>query len=242
MKDITIGVDSNITIKVVDRKNNIIEKREVHNKATEAMVDGLLRFLSGEFTPSSLNNYGELGLAGGDAIQYIPTYVGVGNPGLTYSGGTYVYTPESIVEPTFFDTELEKEMYVEGKLERIAVTKNNRINYLNNNNSAGMLLQAYYPAGYSVIDPITLQPYADTFVDESNERATYISEIGLFSGEVGEESLLLARAVFNGEIGVDDNAPIKQTEYSSVIVEWKIGIVSIGEDDNYITEAVSLGE
>lgn len=71
------------------------------------------------------------------------------------------------------------------------------------------------------------------------------TELGLYSGS----GVLLARVLFDGKINVtsdggfeyeDDsyiNNPIVQSDTSSLVIEWRIGIVSIGQNDHVISGA-----
>ena len=52
--DASLGFDSNVSLKLFDKETNrLVEERNIHNKATVAMVQGILSMLKGTFTGSN---------------------------------------------------------------------------------------------------------------------------------------------------------------------------------------------
>jgi len=93
--------------------------------------------------------------------------------------------------------------------------------------------------------------YGDTGESPTPVHAMAITEIGLFSNTDKDSGLLLARVLLDGELsddpvkakrGVMKNPdyqynPLIQTEDTSVVIEWRIGIISIGTNDEFIVES-----
>ena len=48
--DISCGLTNNVTIKVFDKSGRPISKQVIHNKVTQKMVLGILKYLQGHFT------------------------------------------------------------------------------------------------------------------------------------------------------------------------------------------------
>lgn len=82
------GIINNVEITVRNEKSHkIVKKIEIHNKATRNMVEGVMRFLLGSFTKTSLLDKAQYPEE--IANKYIPKYVGFGVGGIKYDTNQY---------------------------------------------------------------------------------------------------------------------------------------------------------
>lgn len=281
MSQSALSVNSNVTIRCIDKYGKVIRTSHIHNKATLTMVEGLLRFLCGDFNCSRYNsNYDYI--TNDEANHYIPSEVRFGDVGvqmksrdtdkpllLAYDSAGHFIDVGQIKKPTFDEFRLQDEIdYLNPafgcapvKFENLEMTE-----FDDPNNSMGLLMRAFFPAGRLVgfkdensetgrtyfID----KTWSDTdsigrgkgwvYWNESrDEYEAIFTELGLYSST----GKLLARVVFDGESYVDpegvitfeddayDYNPIIQSDSSSIVVEWRIGIVSIGQNDHVVSGA-----
>lgn len=272
MSNISLATNSNVTIRCINKYGKVIRSSHIHNKATIVLVEGLLRYLKGDFTPSSynLNSYD-----GDEAIRYIPAELRFGNIGVEINDrGTDQPTLSGInssvfIQPTFNAYKLQQPLQVSSlseyrsqwdatipKFESADIST-----YDDPNNSMSLLLQVFIPAGQLVgfknqedNQPVEFIPWIDQYAGtgygwayyntNTHEWQTLLTEMGLYSG-----NNLLARVLFDGEIEINteeegdsqgqiiytdpnyDLNPIIQSQSTSMIVEWRIGITSIGQND-----------
>ena len=277
MSNLALVASSNVTIRVINKYGKITRTSYIHNKANMQLVEGILQFLQGNFTQSGLGK----GWTPGDASAYIPSEVRFGNIGVKMSDDRVSsdkprlvrIADEEIKKPTFDEVKLQEELWVANPQIRVDQWAAKKIKFESStitifddpNNSLGLQLRAYIPAGHLVgfydedsQGNQTLVPFIDKNVmweqsgngwvywDPSiNEYETLLTEMGLYSS-TGQ---LLARVILDGKIEIkedgeiiyekDDymNNPIIQSESSSLLVEWTIGIVSIGQNDEIISGA-----
>jgi hypothetical protein len=271
VSNISLAANSNVTIRCINKYGKVIRSSHIHNKATVVLVEGLLRYLKGDFTPSSynLNSYD-----GDEAIRYIPAELRFGNIGVEINNRSADQPILSginssvFIQPTFNAYKLQQELLVSNstyesrwdtatpKFESADIST-----YDDPNNSMSLLLQAFIPAGQLVgfknqeeDQPAEFIPWTDEYAGSgrgwafynpsTHEYQTLLTEMGLYSG-----NNMLARVLFDGEITIDtegvgdevgqinyvdpnyDLNPIIQSETTSMIVEWRIGITSIGQND-----------
>lgn len=260
MSKVNLSVNSNVTIRCFN-KHKLIRTINCHNKATVGLVQGLLRFLKGDFTPSS---YSLSAIHDTDAaMQYIPSEIKFGNVGVQFDTTTDPRTLSGVDShefkpPTFNEKGLQKPFTSPYLVNKTRFEAADITSFDDTNNSMSLLLQTFVPAkslvGYNV-DGVGFQPYDWAYWNPSlgktvqgaptGEWETMITELGLYANNT-----LLARVVLDGAINIDSgthkityddpdypNNPIFQSESSSMIIEWRIGIISIGPNDTFITEA-----
>lgn len=300
MNGVSLSANSNVTIYVKDKYGKIIRRSQIHNKATVALTEGLLRFLEGDFTPSKTSKGINRNYNADEAMSYLPAEIRFGNVGveLNHTSDPPVLlgvNSSGFKVPTFYETKLQQELQVTNPLyqdvwdsSRVSIESVDFAKYGDTNNSMGVLLHAYAPIGNLVgfkqtidpSDPPTFVPYTDNIVGGSEagwaywnqsagrrhqsevngeivwstpdgEWETLITEIGLYSNTGN----LLARVLLDGEINLGsdpvtgeilslsytnpdyDCNPIIQSESSSVLIEWKVNLVSIGQNDRFVTLA-----
>lgn len=262
LSGVNLSVNSNVTIRCFE-KQKLVQTRHCHNKATISMVQGILRFLKGDFTPSkyALNAIHDSGAA----VQYIPSEIKFGNVGvqINRSGARPILNRETPVDygafvpPTFNAISLQEPFESQYLVNKTKFESADITSFDDTNNSMALLLQTFVPAkslvGYQVGEigegSTYFQPYDWSYWNGSlkhgqGEWETMITELGLYSN-----NSLLARVVLDGKVNVDEtgkityedldypNNPIFQSESSSIVIEWRIGIISIGPNDTFITEA-----
>lgn len=176
---------------------------------------------------------------------------------------TISQTISDYTKPNFYETSLQDELVVP----RSKFRKLKQVVGSDLNNSESIVMTAILPQGYLIFDydeegnikyddqgnPV----YRDTgyFVNSEGKRACVITEVGLFSNTSDSEGLMLARILLDGEFENQDGVltsdgkrgkladeeyqynPLIQTEDTAILIEWKIGIVSLGTNDEFIVSS-----
>lgn len=211
--DGTFGINCNVTITSKDLKGNTLYKIQKHNKATRNMVDGILRFLKGDFTETEYN----MNPVPSEAKLYTPTRVKLGTPGITIGNGTGEYEGKRVlvdyVTPIstggFNNTTLEREVPYETdpiaslfptiKFERMRQTYNTSVG-----DTERLLLSLYIPPGKTVGALVydddkkveVFKPFEHSYFSSLyNGYCATFTEVGLFSST----GVLLARVVLDGD-------------------------------------------
>lgn len=272
-----IDLDCNVNIKVLDKYRRVVRNSSIHNKATVNLVDGILRFIKGDFTKTSYSD----SLAPDDGSPYLPSQVRFGRIGVKIksnskdekpcfdyiSRGEFVQTAFSTLslqEPCmakFKETESGGD-FVIGKVDKIR-----QVGYADPNNSECLEFSVYVTPGTLVGQVLSSDdsdgqdqssvfvPYHYAYWNPSiGEYEAMITEIALTS----ERGVLLARVLLDGEVNseeyFDSNGkslgtypvaedpdgeftPIVQSQSSTVVITWRIGIVSVGKNDKVVTQA-----
>lgn len=196
----------NVKITVLDYKHEIKQVVHKHNKANMLLIQGILKFLRGEFNPSNITDSSIVHNINGAKI-YIPSYVSFGNGGIG----------SEVTKPDYGATMLQNEL-VSDTYKRLPLSKS-QIGSDSPGDSGQLQLVTYVPQGY----------YYHFLNPSDNVGSIQLTEVGLFSsdydGSVGSTGKMLARLVFD--------EPIVQTETDVMIVQWYIGAVSIDDDFYY---------
>lgn len=79
---IGFAIDSNVFIDVISPQNVIRQTVTKHNKATRAMVAGILRFLRGEFNTTFKQTDSNKIIYRDEAKNFIPCYINIGTAGI----------------------------------------------------------------------------------------------------------------------------------------------------------------
>lgn len=199
---------NNVRIIKYNSKHELKSIIDVHNKANATLIQGILKFLRGEFTPSNITN-NIITHNPSDAKLYIPSYMNFGNGGLSIVNEQIINN----VQPTsFYDNILQNEL-INSELGRLPVSKS-EVGTSNGNDSGILRITTYVPEGY----------YTKIGAGTHNGIA-YLTELGLFannfSGSAGVTSKLLARVTFD--------TPIQQQSDEIILVQWSIGAISIND-------------
>lgn len=274
-RDAEVQVSSNVTITVLNKKNEVVQTIKKHNKATVVMVEGLLHFLQGWYSNTEHNE----SLGGGnpeDSLIYIPTKIGFGNIGVyTQVESTYGDVPMFLsvnsgdfVQPTFNSSALQSLLLKwKDKTDEVGYrqfTNSMLTSYEDLNNSESLCFTVKVSPGqlvgenfYSEDGSPVFTPYERSFYNpELGQYCTMITEIGLFSSE----NTLLARVLLDAPVVRRDASnrgdkvgytyqfedpesfsnPIIQTEDTTLVVEWNIGLISVSDQDKFITQSNNL--
>ena len=124
-------VETNVNAKVVGPNRELKQNIDKHNMATANLTEGVVKFLRGEFTESYIS--GLIPNIGNDfnvADQYIPSYMGIGVAGLSYSDNLQdlVITNTTGFAPSYADQALISEILPVTKPGRAIVSKSVRSN------------------------------------------------------------------------------------------------------------------
>lgn len=249
-----LEIQSNVTITLKDKYNRTIRTSKIHNKATETMVDGLLKFLKGDF----INSPEEFD-------KFVPTNLRFGCIGLNINKDDRTLIPydnfalnyKAMSAPSFTETQLQdtntwKEYYNTTKNfitfdtssgGKVSITPVDNVN-----SYKSLRIKIYIPAGKLLQKSLKQEGEIDTFnnyyswvFNSGGTPSTLITEIGLFSND----NALLARVLFDGKLFLDGNQPVFDddrniynplylTTTTSTIIEWVLGLTSKGSQDDYI--------
>lgn len=273
MENAAVNLNSNVRVKYIDRYGKVIRESAKHNKATVNLVDGILRFLRGDF---STTIYNQGSITPDEAEVYIPVRAALGRIGVKISDESqqtkdrrFSYIDrDDFVTPTFDSHELQEEVTFNNDTDYtlLKFRKIHQVGASDNNNSECLEFILYLNPGKlvgykrDVIDSKTkvtrteFVPYDWSYYNpQTDEYEAMFTEVGLFSSS----NVLLARVLFDGKVGTseyfddqgvshgkypvfedpnsEDN-PIIQSESTTVVLTWRIGITSVGKNDTLVTQ------
>ena len=199
------------------------------------------------------------------AKRYLPSCTGMGDIGVDTTDHELSIDNTLFTKPSFFDTSLQQEYPTVPRIQfrRVRQIRGYDINNSEGLAMTTILPIGYalyeYVNGEAQYDGEGNPVYRNDYFwyygengdasEEDKKKAVAITEIGLFSNTDKDNGLLLARVLLDGALssnpqkaskGVMENPsyeynPLIQTEDTSVVIEWKIGIISIGTNDEFIT-------
>ena len=265
-----VKVDSNVTIKTIDSHGKVVKTANIHNKATMHMVTGLLEFLRGAFIPVSTMDNKQEYTTPDEIASYIPVKLRLGTVGVKMSNRasdkpklTGINSSEFKI-PTFADYKLQNDItpyYTNITSQEITFDTVNITNFDDPNNSMGLLLQVKLPGGRltGFGSGEGREYFTDNIVGETGIGWTYFNTFknkyeAIFTelGLVSDSGNLLARVLLNGKTTVDsegeiifdddadDTNPITQADDTSLVIEWRIGIISLGQNDYVISASKTI--
>lgn len=267
-----VNLDFNVKIQCIDKYGKVIRTTRKHNKASVNLVDGILRFLRGDFNVTKYNNQVET--TPNEAEIYIPVNAQFGRIGVKISNPDlepikrrfdHIDTAE-LIEPTFDTYSLQEaiippEIATDTFKKLMKFSRISQVGYTDNNNSECLEFSLY-------INPGKLVGYEDTQSDGSRifipypwayynpkieEYEVMLTEIGM----VSSSDVMLARVLLDGEVtseefideqGVNqgtypvfinpssEDNPITQSQTTTIVLIWRIGIVSVGKNDEFVTQ------
>lgn len=266
-----IDLDCNVQIKYLDRHGKVLRESAKHNKATVNLVDGILRFLKGDFNSTVYHTISVT--APNEAEMYIPVRAAFGRVGVKITDAgepqdrrfNYVDKNE-FATPTFDSSRLQEEVVFpdDPDYTLLRFSKVSQVGYTDNNNSECLEISLYINPGKLVghNESITengtsrtvFVPYDWSYYNpKTGEYEAMFTEIGLFSSS----DILLARVLFDGGVTTEEyyddqgvshgkypvfedpnnkDNPVTQSESTTIVLTWRIGIVSVGKNDEFTTQ------
>lgn len=218
----------------------------------------------------SLNNIGDNSYI---ARQFIPTHMGIGNIGIDVNTGKIpegISKFDIIFEPSYSDSDLRSEILPYYNRSRVKIQKSTKGDS-SLSDTYSLSIQGYYQFNQKINSlPTTLNSINDNLVNndenvfkfiyassrdydtpievpqftESGLKCITITELGLYSGDIGDNgSRLLARLL------LDAQSPLIVSEDDTVIINWQIGLRSLNDmlmnhdssDYNYQTTTIAQG-
>ena len=236
-----VGLNCNVIVTVKNRDGQVVQRSMMHNKATMYLVDGLLRFLKGDFNKSSTNLEPEE-TSWSEAQVYLPNRISYGNVGVLDFSRSFVnelgepipefngIAPDRFLYPTFNSYRLQDEIPDPSDRTVISPAKVSTVVLSDANNSEGLRIFVEIPAGSLVgrwierpdpdnpgefLDP-KFTPYDYAMYNPlTQEYETIITELGLFSNT----GAMLARVLFDGQVDVtkyyQESSSIVAGQYAS---------------------------
>lgn len=259
------GIINNVEITVRNEKSHkIVKKIEIHNKATRNMVEGVMRFLLGSFTKTSLldkSQYPEE-----IANKYIPKYVGFGVGGIKYETNQHgeivqLKTSEDSIVP---QQSMDWNSYVPYGSKRLAnAIVNSRTAIGGGNKSITDTftdIQGKYIATgnrknesemdsimfYCKVQPNTLQKLKTESGKSFANGPMFISELGLFSSDDSSKDDLLSYVKLCNYKVPDSGVP--EGNHTDQDISCKHGFMKfnipqdvVDEDGNLISKCIQRG-
>lgn len=213
---------NNVELYIIDKKEHRFKKKiEKHNKASATLIQGVLRFLRGEFNPSNVSE-GLVNHNSEGAKIYIPSYISFGSGGIT--DGHY----DEVLNASYYDTMLQDEL-INDMYGRIPISKS-ELGSSTPGDSGQLTLTTYVPMGYYY----NIRNY---------NGMALLTECGLFSSDydgvtdtLGNSNAgkMLARVTF-------DEGEVEQGPDDVILVKWHIGAVSVDDDIYYKNKQTTEG-
>lgn len=245
-------MDCNVHIEVTDAQKVIRQQVDVHNKATKKLIDGLLKFIRGEFN-QTFRRYKDVDIAyPGEARKYIPCYINIGTGGIrlietkpfeSSGDNTKYWVPD--VDPAnprkpplnsywneasnyvrFTDVKLELE---ETKVSRYEIGVVGFDETSDAIPAIGDMEQIIFntevPPGW----------YNSIYISNEYPIDIFVTELGLFASNVPGTNDLLARVILK------DDSVLYVRPQDTIIIKWTISIISLN-DSSYIDEDINTAD
>lgn len=230
----SLSINHNVNITIFDGQHRIKSKIHKHNKANYQLIEGIMKFIRGEFNPSN-SSVDELKHNIYGAKPYIPTHISFGDGYVKQyndNSSPPIKTIEQVVadckdlKAGYKDTSLTHELVNSNEVQRIPISSSS----FGSTTKDGftLTLSTYIDKGL-----YRYQFYNDSekedFIPES--KPIVLSELGLFSsswdGSINSYSgNMLAKVVFT-----DESTVIKQDYDDIILVKWEITVSSL-DDEN----------
>lgn len=237
-----LSFNNNVFITVKNAFGDTKKTVHVHNRCTRKMVSGLLRFLSGDFTDTNLNENAPYD----SAKNYVPCFFNVGHGGVIYENGYPKTIPEHPSLPLmrsgdeegwtdyvdYRSTKMEAEFYVED--DGVVTSERYRIR-----KQGTTITEEASDLNYD-----SIYFYCELPPGKLGDSSLFVSELGLFAGNLpGEDSDdLLAYVKLHTWQDEETNEWKGNTLFvkpeDTVIVNWVISIAAIGADNRFSFQGV----
>lgn len=225
------AVDSNVHIEVISPQNVIRQTVDKHNKATQRLVSGLLRFIRGEFNTTYRRTDETELIYTKQAKNYIPCYIGFGTAGIRLAEPT----PENPALPDYDPVNRRNP-----PLTPEWTSDENRVQYTDTSLALEITTRTRCPIGVlgsEEIDDFNSQVgdiqqiifaadvgpgyYSDMYGPITD---IFITEVGLFASSNTSDENLLARVIFK-----DDKTVLYVRPQDTIVVRWTVSIIALNE-------------
>jgi hypothetical protein len=241
---IAFSIDNNVEITVLNKaKKRIVKTVKTHNKATRKMVEGVLKFIEGQFTETFASPNHKPQYSGDYVKQFIPCYFNVGYGGVIIDEETGQQESEDISEKhvpkldpnwnelvPYTATRLLKEYSLSGS---DPSNRRSKIRYQNyyDGKALDTITQQNPPAGDmdSVIFVCEMSP--NCINPDFQNNPVYVTELGLFAGVISKQPDLLAYVKLGNLNNNTDTNALYIKPADTIIVKWVITIAAIGKDN-----------
>lgn len=229
----SLSINHNVTVTVFDGQHRIKSQIHKHNKANYQLIEGIMKFIRGEFNPSN-SSVEELKHNIYGAKPYIPTHISFGD-GFVQQYNTKSNPPRtqlsnviencSNLKAGYKDSSLMHELVNDNEIQRIPIS----------GSSFGSTAKDGFTLTLSTYIDKGLYRYnfyndadKDDFIPEG--YPIVLSELGLFSsswnGSVNSYSgNMLAKVVFT-----DEDTVIQQSYDDIILVKWQITVSSLDDE------------
>lgn len=263
-----VNLDCNVQIQTLDRYGKVLRTSRKHNKASVNLVDGLLRFLKGDFNETVYNSANST--TPSEAEIYVPVNAQFGRIGVKIANASeppierrfdYIDTSEFVI-PTFDSFKLQEqvvppEINAESFKKLMKFSRISQVGYTDNNNAECLEFSLYLNPGKLVgyvNEDKEFIPYNWSYYNpRTGEYEAMLTEVGLMSSS----NVLLARVLFDGQVSSEEfvdsegvnqgkypifnepnspDNPIIQSQSTTLVLIWRIGIVSVGKNDEFVTQ------
>ena len=231
---IEFAIDSNVNIQIIDPNNVIRQDITIHNKATQNMVIGIMRFLRGEFCTSYRQTKDDKLLYKDDAKNYIPCFINIGTGGIklvnTPSGPLPDYnTIDRRIAPTedWWNSNTNYVHFTDTKLfnEQTFVPRY-PIGLLDLQTDA---IHVSYQGGdiEQIVFATDVAPNTFNTIYGGNTDI-FITELGLYSTSEPGNNDLLARVILKNTEDNNYIIPYVRSQ-DTIIINWIISIISLND-------------
>lgn len=259
---IEFAVDSNVYIQV--KHNNVIRQEiTIHNKATQRLVRGLMRFMRGEFFTSNRQQDESAVAYKDEAKNYVPCYINIG------TGGVKMINTSAGQIPDYSDVDIRR-----APLESWWNEDSNYVHYTDNKLNKEQTSLPRYAIGVMQLENDAISvTYQGGDIEQivfatdvapgtfnsiyGGTHDIYITELGLYPTSISGTTDLLARVILKND---DENPKNDQVLYvrpqDTIVINWIISIISLndynkvdedsimtidGNDDGLINQTIPAG-
>lgn len=231
---IGFNIINNVYVSVVNKKRDIIVKEiETHNKASRNMVTGILRFLSGAFTQTNLN---ETPLYEQESKLYIPCFFNVGDGGVELDSEGNQQSLQNMPRiPKLTESWNETVDYADLTLKREF--------FVNPDGTFSNERQRISQVTTTLLEPNTADMDSIYFYCEVQpgginqmygNKPVFVTELGMFAGASPGEKDLLASVKLSNFIDSETREQKTNALYvrpdDTLIIRWIITVAAIGKD------------
>lgn len=251
-------LNSNVHIEVVSPQKVITQQVDIHNKATKKLVDGILKFIRGEFNQTYRRPKDVEISYPGEAKKYIPCYINIGTGGIrlrteTIDNVQYRVPDVDAAKPRVAPVEADwnssdnyvrftdLELALEAKMPATTNDTTENIVFDKSRYEIGVIgfdeTSDSIPAigdMEQIIFETDIVPgyYNSMYTSSAHPLDVFITEIGLFANSQPGTKDLLARVILKE----DSILYVRPQDY--ILIKWTISLISLN-DNSYTDEDIN---